>query len=165
MPLGEVIALLKNSVDPPLKIVVLWQALSDNADIDQKTPINMDAIPSTRLGTALKLLLKSVSNFAELDYAVEDGVIFIGPVDSLPAKFETRVYDISDLASDINGASNIARVIIRTVEPDRWEMTGGKGTVDIYNTKLVFYQTLEIHKQIQDVLQKLRNSSVKKDSN
>jgi bla regulator protein BlaR1 len=165
MPFGEAIALLKNSVDPPLKIVVLWQALYDNADIDQSTPINIDAIPSTRLGTALKLLLKSVSNFAELDYAVEDGIIYIATIESLPAKFETRVYDISDLISNTASVTDIARVIIRTVEPERWDSTGGEGTVDIYDNKLVFYQTAEIHKQIQDVLQELRNSSSKKDLN
>ncbi|MBN1392467.1 MAG: hypothetical protein JW947_06660 [Sedimentisphaerales bacterium] len=163
MPFSEAIALLKNSVDPPLKIVVLWQDLFDNTDIDQSTQINMDAISSTRLGTALKLLLKSVSTgFAELDYTIEDGVIFIGQEESLPKKFETRVYDISDLISSTAGAGDIARVIIKTVEPERWETTDGDGRVDIYDNKLVFYQTIEIHKQIQDVLQNLRSAPIEK---
>jgi beta-lactamase regulating signal transducer with metallopeptidase domain len=166
MPFGEAIALLKNSVDPPLKIVVLWQVLSDNTNIEQHTPINIDAIPPTRLGTALKLLLKSVSDsFAELDYTVEDGIIYIATIESLPAKFETRVYDISDLTSSTAGAGDIAEVIIKTVEPDRWEVNDGKGTVDIYDNKLVFYQTIEIHKQIQDVLQELRNTQAEKGQN
>jgi len=61
MPLSEAIEELKNSVEPPLKIVVLWRDLYDNADIDQTTPINMDAISAVPLGAVLELLLKSTS--------------------------------------------------------------------------------------------------------
>jgi len=98
MPLSEAIEELRNLVDPPLRIVVLWRDLYDNADIDQTTPINMDAISAVRLGTALELLLKSVSGgFADLGYAVENGVITIATVESLPSKLETLVYDVTDL--------------------------------------------------------------------
>lgn len=143
-----------------------WQDLFDNADIDQNTQTNMDAIPSVRLGTALKILLKSVSNdFAELDYAVEDGIIFIATIESLPAKFETRVYDISDLTNSEADANHIAQLIINTVEPDRWYGAGREGTVATYNKKLIIYQTREIHKQIQKLLQDLQNSSTGKEQN
>ena len=98
MPLSEAIEELKNSVEPALKIVVLWRDLYDNADIDRTTPINMDAISAVRLGTALELLLRSVSGgFADLGYAVENGVITVATVESLPSKLETLVYDVTDL--------------------------------------------------------------------
>jgi type II secretory pathway component GspD/PulD (secretin)/TolA-binding protein len=98
MPLSEAITVLRNSVEPPLTIIVLWRDLYDNADIDQTTPINMDAISAVSLGTALELLLKSISGgFAELGYVVDNGVITIATVGSLPSKLETLVYDVADL--------------------------------------------------------------------
>ena len=97
MTLGEAIEELKNAVEPPLKIVVLWRALYD-VDIDQVTEINMDAISAVPLGTALELLLKSVSGgFVELGYIVENGVITIATIESLPSKMETLVYDVTYL--------------------------------------------------------------------
>jgi hypothetical protein len=98
MSFAEAIELIKYCVDPPLPIVVLWKDLLDNADIDRTTPINMDEISGISPGSALRLLLASVSGgFDQLDYVVEDGIIMIATVESLPDRFETRVYDISDL--------------------------------------------------------------------
>jgi general secretion pathway protein D len=46
----------------------------------------------------LELLLKSVSGgFAELGYVVDDGIITIATVGSLPSEMVTRVYDVTDL--------------------------------------------------------------------
>jgi len=98
-PLSDAIEELKNSVEPPLKIVVLWRDLLDNADIDQATPINMDAISAVPLRRVLELLLESVVSavYAELDYVVEGGVIKIATVEALGPKLITLVYDVTDL--------------------------------------------------------------------
>jgi beta-lactamase regulating signal transducer with metallopeptidase domain len=158
MPFSEAIEILKNSVDPPLKMFVNWRDLQDNADIDQATPINMDAIPAVRLSLALKLLLESLSTFADIDYVVEDGIVFIATIESLPTKFETSVYDISDLVSSAADAGDIARLVINTVEPESWENNGGGGTLTAYNDKkLIVYQTQRIHKQIRSLLQDLQD--------
>jgi len=98
MSFAEAIEQIKYCVDPPLPIVVIWKDLLDNADIDRTTPIEMDAISGVSPGTALNLLLTSVSgDYDRLGYIVEDGIIMIATVESLPDKWETRVYDISDL--------------------------------------------------------------------
>jgi hypothetical protein len=98
MSFAEAIDLIKYCVDPPLPIVVIWKDLYDNADIDRTTPIDMDEISGISPGSALKLLLASVSgSYNQLGYIVEDGIIMIATVESLPDSFETRVYDISDL--------------------------------------------------------------------
>ncbi len=161
MPFSEAIEMFKNSVDPPLKMFVNWRDLYDNADIDQATPINMDAIPAVRLSQALKLVLKAVSgDLAELDYVVEDGIIFIATIESLPRKFETSVYDISGIVGSAADADDIAQLVEYTVEPYSWEGVGGEGTIAVYHDKkLIVYQTHEIHKQIQDLLQGLQASS------
>jgi len=173
MPLGEAIEELKNSVEPPLMIIVLWRDLYDNADIERTTPINMDAISAVRLGTALKLLLMSVSSgFAELDYIVENGVITIATKESLPSKLETRVYHIFDLvdtALDPNtgkvasynkdDANDILQHIIDTVEPDSWYQAGGEGRIAIYKGyKLIVSQTRRIHQKIGEFLGVIRAS-------
>ncbi|MHC4125622.1 MAG: hypothetical protein ACYSRR_04095, partial [Planctomycetota bacterium] len=98
MTFGEAIEEFRNSVEPSLKIVVLWRDLYDNADIEQTTPISMDPVSAVPLGTALELLLKSVSGgFAELGYVVDDGIVTIATVGSLPSEMVTRVYDVTDL--------------------------------------------------------------------
>jgi beta-lactamase regulating signal transducer with metallopeptidase domain len=95
MSFSDAIEVLKNSVEPPLNIVVMWQDLYDNADIERDTKINVDRMSAVSLQVALKLLLRSVSGFAKLDYALEDGVIVIATEAALPEKTGTgnRVED------------------------------------------------------------------------
>jgi len=98
MPFGEALDILRNAVDPPLKIVPLWRDLYDNADIDQSTAINMDPISSVKLSSALKFLLEAVSGgFAELGYGIESGIITIATKESIPTDLITLVYDVTDL--------------------------------------------------------------------
>ena len=98
---SEAIEILRNSTQPPLKIVVLWRDLSENADVERDTPIKIDGFSGgIRLRTCLELLLRAVSSsFARLDYVVKDGIIIIATKDSLPDKMRTRVYDISYLVA------------------------------------------------------------------
>jgi len=98
MPFAEAIEQIRNCVEPPLQIAVLWRDLYDNADIDRTTPINMDEISGVSVGTALKLLLASVSGrYDQLGYVIDDGVIIIATVESLPNSLKACVYDIADL--------------------------------------------------------------------
>lgn len=99
MPLSAAIDEIKNAVDPPLKMVVIWRDLYDNANVDAQTEINMDGLSEVRLGTGLDNLLKAVTGGLgeDIGYIVEDGVITIATTLSLPSKLETRVYDIADL--------------------------------------------------------------------
>ena len=97
MSFSDGIEELKNSVEPPLKIIVMWRDLEENAAIYRTTPINMDGISGVKLGTALRLLFKSVGNFAELGYAVKNRAIIIATKASLPKTFETLIYDVTNL--------------------------------------------------------------------
>ncbi len=98
MPLSEAIELIRSSVEPPLTIFVNWSDLSQNANVDQSTPINMDPMSGVRLDTVLKRVLVAVSGaFAELGYIIDGGVITIATVDSLPSKLVPRIYDVTDL--------------------------------------------------------------------
>ena len=98
MPFSEAIDILRNSTDPPLKIVVLWRDLSENADVEKDTPIYIDGVSGIPLRKSLELLLRAVSSGpAKLDYVVDKGIIIVGTKDSLPTKRVVRIYDISYL--------------------------------------------------------------------
>ena len=100
-PFSEAIDILRNSTEPPLKIIVLWRDLSENADIDRDTPVGMEAVSGISLGKNLELLLMSVSagGPAKLGYVVEKGVIIIATKDSVPRTMITRIYDVTHLLS------------------------------------------------------------------
>ena len=99
MPLSEAIEILRNSTFPSLNISVLWKDLEENADIYPDTPIGIDGVSGVPLRRHLKSLLDGVSGGApeKLGYVVEDGVIIVATLDSLPQRMVTRVYDVTDL--------------------------------------------------------------------
>ncbi len=98
---GEALDILRNTTSPPLNIVVYWRDLLENANIDRNTPIQMQGVSGISVGGALNVLLRAVGGgFADLGYTVQDGVIIIATRDSLPVRWETRVYDIRDLYHD-----------------------------------------------------------------
>jgi prepilin-type processing-associated H-X9-DG protein len=100
MPFANALEELKESVEPPLNIVVLWRDVEENAGIDRTTPINMEGASGIYLGTALRLLLRSVSaSGTEIDFVIKGGVIVIATKEALPSDLETRVYDIYGLAA------------------------------------------------------------------
>jgi len=101
MPFSEAIDILRNSTVPKLNIAVLWKDLEENADIYRETPIGMNGLSKVPLKTHLKILLMSVSGgVGKLGYVVDEGIIIIATRDSLPRKMVTRIYDITDLASE-----------------------------------------------------------------
>ena len=97
---GDAIDILRNSTEPPLNIVVLWRDLSENANIDRDTPIQIEGVEGIKAGFALELLLSAVSSrSAKLGYVVQGSAIIIATRESLPARRFVRVYDIRDLAA------------------------------------------------------------------
>jgi len=85
MAFADAIEVMKGSVDPPLKVVVLWRDLVEKTDIEQASPINIDPIPQIQLGKALELVLKSMSiHSVKLGYAIDKGIITIARAQSLP---------------------------------------------------------------------------------
>ncbi|MCX5634123.1 MAG: hypothetical protein NTW93_10690 [Phycisphaerae bacterium] len=97
-PFNEAIDTIRTSIDPPLKIIVRWKDLEENAYIEADTVIGMQGLSGIPLGKALKELLDTISGSATpIDFAVEDGIITIATTGVLPAKLVTRVYDITEV--------------------------------------------------------------------
>ena len=95
---AETVEIIRTSVDPELTMIVMWRDLEENAYIDQSTPINISFPAPVKLKSALELILESVAGgFAEIDYAVKDGIIRVATTETLPDKTEVRQYDVSEL--------------------------------------------------------------------
>jgi len=98
MSFSEALEELRNSVSPRLKVLVIWNDLLQNAEIEQTTTANMDPISEIPLVTGLEFLLDSVSGgITDIGYVVENGVIKIATTESLQENLETRVYDVTIL--------------------------------------------------------------------
>lgn len=160
MPFAEVIMILGNSVDPPLQIQPNWRDLLENAEVEQTTPAGVDPLTGIKLRKALEILLDAVSSaLAEVSYLVDEGVILIATVDSLPSKMVPCVYEIPALAYLPGSARDLIDTIQNTIEPDSWFDISdtGEGTITPYPSqqprKLAVLQTYEIHQKIEMFLQ------------
>jgi hypothetical protein len=105
-PFEEAIDILRNSTDPPLQMVVMWRDLENNADVYANTPVGINGIPGVKMGTALDIILLSISAqaFTEVDYVVKEGIIIIGTEATIgKSKMVARVYDVSHLTSPAFG--------------------------------------------------------------
>ena len=101
MPFSEAVEQLKNAVDPPLPIVVLWKELLDNCDIEPTTPIDMDGLPSVKLETALRMLVEAISGgFADLSHQIDNDVIVVREEESQkPPRMPVRASVEADLGA------------------------------------------------------------------
>lgn len=101
MSLEEAIEEIRNSVEPPLKLIIRWRDLSDNAYIERDTTIGTQGLSDIPLGKGLSELLKSISGgIAEIEYAVDQGIITIATSEALPGKMITDIYDVTELISN-----------------------------------------------------------------
>jgi hypothetical protein len=98
IPLSEALEILRNSVEPPLELVVFWTDLWENAYISPDTPINIQFLGAMQLRRALELLLKYSSiRLSEVGFIVEDGFIAIATKEFLRRKLLLNVTGIADL--------------------------------------------------------------------
>ena len=157
-PFEEAIEIIRTTVDPPLKVIVRWKDLEENAYIERDTVIGIRGLIGIPLGKGLKELLDSVSGgITRIDFAVEDGIITIATIESLPPKLVTHVYDITDLVgvpadfqvalgatqvsestevvettiARTNIANTIVQMIQGTIAPMSWLINGGEGAISI----------------------------------
>ena len=85
MTFEDVVTELENSVDPPLQIQPNWKDLLEMAELEPPTPSMMDPLTGITVQRALEVLLAGVSSeFATVDYVLDDGVIVIATEDTLP---------------------------------------------------------------------------------
>ena len=89
-PLADAVEDLRNSVQPPLNIVVLWNDLMDNLSVERTTPINIDGMASVKLGTTLDLLVRGMPSVnAKPMWRIKDDAIVIATAVALGGSDES----------------------------------------------------------------------------
>jgi chaperonin cofactor prefoldin len=84
LPASAAFEILRESVSPPVNIIVLWKDLFENAEVEPTTPIDMDGVSAVSMGTALDILLKALGGgFYELAYTVQDSVVVVATEETL----------------------------------------------------------------------------------
>ena len=110
MTFSDAIEVLRNSVKPPLPIVVMWADINENAFIgqDQAIMISGRGLSSVRLGKGLKILLQGLTGSGqnyELGYYIEDGIVTVATKEFVsraqkksPQNIETEIPTALDMA-------------------------------------------------------------------
>ena len=165
---GHAFEILRNSVQPPLNIIVVWRDLIENVLVDPSTAINIDGLPSVRLGAALESLLSALSDPGYPDnpvtYVINEGVITVATRSSLPRKMETRVYNLPPLIRAAWQTLEVIAIIQETIEPESWleldaSMPHAKGTIaPSGDVRLIVSQTRDVQVKIQRLLRTMSQS-------
>jgi hypothetical protein len=180
MPLEECIHRLGEQTGLPF-----WldkPALTDEGvALDQ--PITLK-LTKRRVEAVLNLLLTPV----QLTTVFENDVLVLTTAAKAGEKLITRTYPVADLCPDMNAAagdqapqanakegpdtgplikrnslSNLMNTIESTVQPDSWEALSGPGAMSPYRQSgsLVIRQTLQVHREILELLRDLREAKGK----
>jgi prepilin-type processing-associated H-X9-DG protein len=169
-PLEQAIDSLKHQTDPPLRIIVLWADLKENAGIDKTTPIGIEGLGTMTLNDGLKSILAKLSEgLTPIDFVVDEGILTIAAKSSLPTPYRTEIYDVSHLIPPSKTPEKAAekiealrQTIIQSIIPKSWQENGGEGRIDPFaNSKLIIWQTPEIHEKISSFLHILEETKFK----
>ncbi len=97
-PFSEAVAILAESVEPHLPLLILWKDLQANALIEKDTPIGVEGLRELKLRQALNIVLHSVStNGPDLALVTEGKILTLGTEQTLLKDKITRVYEATDL--------------------------------------------------------------------
>jgi hypothetical protein len=98
---------------------------------------------------------------------VRDDVLLITTPDEAANKLTTMVYPVADLVLPPGASSaeeadfdSLIDLITTTIQPTTWDAVGGPGTIYPFENKLslVFSQTEEVHEEVANLLETLRNT-------
>jgi hypothetical protein len=143
------------------------------AGVTSDTPVTFK-LKNVPAEMVLRLVFKELS----LTYYFDNGVVMVTTPDEAEQILETRVYRVDDLVDSPsagkgaeavnifsgkrqNKVSYIDRLIdlvVSTVMPTTWDTVGGPGSISKYRGTLVISQTSQVHREIQKLLNDLRQS-------
>ena len=116
------------------------------------------------LRSALRLMLREL----KLTYVVQDDTLLITTPETAESHLVTKVYPVADLVvpegmSQGEGQADfdsLIDTITSTVQPTTWDSVGGPGSISHLDTNLslVLSQTQEVHEEIAELLENLREA-------
>lgn len=132
---------------------VHWRRLeSAGVRPDARVEIQLKSVTLRRV---LEQLLSDVS-VSNLAYAAIDGVLIISVAEHLNGAMSLRVHDVSDLAPDDARRERLVNLLFRTVEPESWNVNGGRGTARIIANRLVVRNGRRAHTVLEKLLTQMR---------
>jgi len=162
-PLEDVAALLRDKcgINVAIDRLVLHEIGLKTSDV--QITIRVDDVP---LRSALQGMLRE----PDLTWMIRYDALLITTPEEAEEHLVTRVYDVADLVTfrEENGRLwedhlTLEDTITEIVEPVRWDVVGGSGTVygvTLGRAKvLVVSQTEQIHRQVVELLEKLRTAA------
>ncbi|MCK5000064.1 MAG: hypothetical protein KAS23_11025, partial [Anaerohalosphaera sp.] len=102
--LKNAVEMIRKSVDPPLKLIVMWTDLENNAFIQQDTPVGCsgEGLYNVPLRAGLDRVLASVGGgLSDISYSIKDGIVTVATEEST----SYYTYVVSD---SISGPSRYA---------------------------------------------------------
>jgi hypothetical protein len=108
-------------------------------------------LPPLQARQAISLLLESL----ELEYDVNGEVIQVAFPEDLRRQLPTSAIDVRHLLDSASGGfdeDTIIDLVTTCVAPDQWDEVGGPGTQEVFRGLLVFRQTYEISRQVQELI-------------
>jgi len=151
-PLSEVIDYVKTARDIP---ILLDKKALDAIGMGSDTPVTVSLA-----GISLRSSLAHLLGQLGLDYVITNEVLVITSKEAARSCLDPRVYQTDGLQIP---AEKLIEIITSMVAPDTWEETGGTGKITSLGdstSALVISQTEQIHDQIADLLEKLREADV-----
>jgi RNA polymerase sigma factor (sigma-70 family) len=149
-PLSEVVDYLKTARNIP---VMIDRRALDSIGLGSETPITI-CIAGVSLRSSLTLML----NELDLDYMVAHEMLIITSREVAQSQLDPRIYSTANLNIPVE---KLIEIIQSMVAPTTWEEVGGMGKITSLGDTLpglVIAQTDQVHNQIADLLEKLRQA-------
>ena len=146
-PLSDVCDDLSRRLKVPVRL--RRRALKEAAVMPDQ-PVSID-LPPLPLRDALALLLEQ----HQLTFDPRGEVLYITTQDDADSSLLTRIIDVRHLISPGAGGMDeytLIELMNTCIEPDSWGPRGGPGEGSVYRGLLVFSQTYDISRQVQDLI-------------
>lgn len=122
--------------------------------IDSATPVTL-SLGGISNRSFLRLMLSEL----ELTYTVRYGALWITTPEEAEARLVTKVFPIGDLlvrdgsrGDATPDYDSLIQAITSAISPDSWDQVGGPGAIEGIYESLVVSQTLDVHRQVEQLL-------------
>lgn len=149
VPLRDVLGNVSEILQVPVDIDV--RSL-DDAGLDIETPISFQ-----RQGGSMRSALRRMLGLLDLTWVIRDGCLLITTKNMAMESLVIRVYPLPFGYAADAGLRDLIDLIQSSVSPHMWNTVGGQGSIKPCRElrALVVSQTMEVHDEMQCVLQSL----------
>ena len=157
-PLTDLAAALSETSSIP--IVIDRRALEE-IGLSAEEPVSI-SLKNITLRSALRLLLRDL----DLTYMIGDEVMQITTIEAAEQNLRGRIYFLEGTGATSEDCADMVKLITASIVPDTWELLGGPSTAIPYlpernrRPAIVVSTTSDIHDQIADMLEALRESNI-----